>query len=66
MVFYLVLKSFNCVPRKFKGYLKILGCFKEVLRVFSVSFKGVSRKFQEYFKKVSGKFHGYLINVSRV
>ena len=66
MVFYLVLKSVNCVSRMYKGCLKFQGCFKEVLRVFSESFKGkfpecfksVSRKFQECLRKFQGYFKG--------
>ena len=47
----LVLKSFNGVSRKFKGYLKFQGCFKEVLRVSTESFKEVSGVFQGGLRK---------------
>ena len=56
--FYLVLKSFNGVPRKFQECLKFKGCFKEVLRLFTGNFKGVLRKFQKCLKSVSRKFQG--------
>ena len=54
--FYLVLKSFNGVPRKFQECLKFKGCFKEVLRLFTGNFKGVLRKFQGSFKEISRVF----------
>ena len=60
LVFYLVLKSFNGVSRKFKGRLKFQGCFKEVSRMFLGRFKGAYRKFQGCFMKVSRVFHGSL------
>ena len=67
--FFLVLKGFNRVSRKFKGCLKFQWCFKEVLRMFQGSFKDVyrmsqggfnkvSRVFQESFKSASRKFQG--------
>ena len=49
MVFYLVLKSFNYVSRKFKGCLKFQGCIMEVLRVSSESFKSVLKKVSRVF-----------------
>ena len=64
--FFLVLKCFNSVSRKFKGCLKFQWCFKEVFRVFTESFKGVSRKFQGFFKEVSRVFQGSLREISRV
>ena len=54
--FYLVLKSFNGVSRKFKGCLKVEGCFMEVSRIFQGSFEGIYRKFQRSFNEVSRVF----------
>ena len=45
--FFLILKSFNGVLRKFKGCLKFKGCFEEVSRIF-----------QGYFKEVSSSSRG--------
>ena len=53
--FFLVLKSFNAVSRKFKGCLRFKGSPKGVYRG---SFKSVSRKFQGSFKRFSKKFQG--------
>ena len=53
--FFLVLKSFNCVSRKFKECWKFQGCLKEVSRMFQGSIRGVYRKFQGYLKGVSRK-----------
>ena len=71
--FFLVLKSFNCVSRKFQGCLKLeggsskfQGCFKEMLRVFQGSFKGVSSKIEwcsSSFKGVSRVFESSLKGV---
>ena len=47
--FFLVLKCFNSVSRKFKGCLK----FKEVSRMFQGCFQSVCRKFKGCFKEVS-------------
>ena len=58
--FFLVLKSFNNVSRKFQG------CFKEVARIFEGSFQGVYRKFRGYLKKVSNVFQGSFLCVSRM
>ena len=75
---YLVLRSFNCVSRMFKGCLKFQGCFKQVprkLRVFLESFKGVAKSFRcgslrgvlkalkGVFKKLSGVFQECLKGV---
>ena len=48
--FYLVLKSFNGVLRKFKG------CFKEVSWKLQECFEEVSEKFERSFNKVSWVF----------
>ena len=49
----------------FEVSMKFQGCFKQVLRVFTISFKSVSRKLQVCFKEVSGKFKGCFKKVSR-
>ena len=74
--FFLVLKCFNRVSRKFKGCLNFLGSFKEVSRMFQEILKGVyrkfqgsskdnSRKFKRCFKDILGKFHGCFNNLWR-
>ena len=63
--FYLVLKSFNGVPRKFQECLKFKGCFKEVSMMFKVSSKGVYKKFQGCFKEISKVFQERFQGVSR-
>ena len=51
--FYLVLKCFNGVLRKFRGCLKFQGCLKDVSRMLHGSFNGIYiYKFQGCFEEV--------------
>ena len=52
--FFLVLKSFNSVLKKFLGCLKFQWCFKEAFRVAKESVSSV----QGSFKEVSRVFQG--------
>ena len=67
--FYLVLKSFNDVSRKFHGCLKFQGSFKDVSWKLQECFKEVLWKFQGCFqgsfKGVFKTFLGCLKDVSR-
>ena len=50
--FYLVLKCFNGVLKKFRGCLKFQGCFKDVSRMLQGRFNGFYRKFQGCFEEI--------------
>ena len=58
--FFLVLKWFNRVSRKFKGCLKFQWCFKDVLRKFLGCLQKVSRVFKEVKKVFCESFTSVL------